>query len=485
MILTKEGRNMYPEFAYSRAMQFVLAMISFISAHIFVYCIANVILFIHGEKATSKQKHIFAFWVGGILNTAWTYAVYFIGGMNSFSQTVYALVVTPNPVFALLYYLIGEKVLKLPPLRSVKLMGHVFIFYIIIKSFNRLLGSILFTQPSGRYNYMVDSFQQITLFVVILAIFFVANRALKHNANILALRDSLFVNFKIELAIYFAKSTMIYLIMVMVPMFIPNNIMANLVVFAVLALILALTILLDMYGASKNDVANKDAHISVLSKSIDEFSGVKHDFYNILQTYGGYLEVENLDGLRQYHQSLLNLTVRTGEATDLRQKMNENPALVSLLIDKCDYAERMSVKASIELHSSLCDLSIDNIDVCRAVGCLLDNAIEAAAISEKKKVSFAVEPKQNGGKLLIISNSTASPVDTNQILLSGVTSKPGHLGKGLVIVREIVGRYGNCTFRLAYYHYEFSVYIEIRQSNLLLEPCVDASSGKLSPPSAG
>lgn len=403
-------------------MQGILAIVSTISALIFIYLIANLLLQLHGEKASAKQKGIFAFLIGGILNQAWTYAIYFIGGMQSFSELVYALVVTPNPIFAILYYFIGVKVLHLTRIRSIKLMRYVYLYYIIIKSFNRLFTSIFFVQPPGRYNYMLATVNQLALFVIVLIAYFATKKALEHYKY--SIKLNLFLNFKRELATYFIHATGIYLIMVGIPLIISERIAANLVILLLFVQSFALTVIWDMFVSARNEIQNRSAHISVLSRGI--------------------------------------LMDDTGDLFELRQKMNENPSLISMLIGKHDYAEKLGVKMNVALQSRLDHLNMDNVDACVVVSCLLDNAIEAAANSTQRKVTYTVESKADGGKLMIISNSIATPIDTDKILFQGVTTKQGHQGNGGAAIRKIILKYGNCSIQHTRDDHEVSAYLEIK-----------------------
>jgi len=142
--------------------------------------------------------------------------------------------------------------------------------------------------------------------------------------------------------------------------------------------------------------------------------------------------------------------------------MPENPAVVSLLINKFKSAENRNVSMRVSLRCDLDNLYISNMDITRILACLLDNAIEAADDSELRKVFVTIESKSKDSKLIIITNSTASEVEPNT-LLAGGTTKPGHKGIGLSVVRKTLSKYGNCTFQIKYYDHEFSAYVELKE----------------------
>lgn len=458
---------MYSEFAYSGTMQLILMLFSFSYCYTLMFFIAKLILRIYGEEASFKQKSIFAFLAGTVLLSLLVYVVYFIGGMASFDRVTYVLMLAPNPICALLYCYIGIKSLKLSPLRSIEMMGNVYLYFSCVHSVTMLIGSIFFIQNAQRFNYLLDAAMYMCNLVIFLVIFKLTWHLIDRKPDLIISKADRFAHPKKDLLVFFLKALFIYFVEVITPLTIPNPIAANAVIVVVLLLFFSTTLLLNMYQHAKADVRNKDAHISSLIKSSDDFRAVKHDFYNILQTYNGYLSLGDLEACKAYHASLMHITTQAGALLDLGHRMSENPALVSLLVDKASRAEEAGVHMSIDINCSLANFPISEVDICRVVACLLDNAIEAAGESEQRRVSFIVDPKETYSKLIIITNSTAQPPDTTQMFVPGVSSKAGHQGVGLNNVRKIIERYANCTFQLNYYNHEMTAYLELAKNEIV------------------
>lgn len=460
-----EWRDIYMnwDFIYTRQMQSIHIVNSFITNTLVMYLFAEMLLMLVDEKASIKQKFTFSFITGTLFQTAFIYAVYFIGGAVSFSPLIYILLTTPNPIFAVLYCVIGKKVLKLSSVRSVKTMGYLYLFYLLNLNLNTLLAPIFFVQSSDRYNYLLAMCKQTVFSLTGLIAYFVLVHQIKKRKYLIRLTDKLFIDIKKEMLLFFMKTLFFYVLVATVPSLIVNQILANSLTLLILSLFLALNIYIDISDYQKSVIENKAIHINALSKEIDEFRGVKHDFYNILQTYSGYLHLGNLDKLREYHSSLLSLATDSGKMMELTERMSDNPALVSLLIKKVEYAEEMNVKMAMSFKSGLDDLYIDNLDICRCIACLLDNAIEAASESEGKRVFFTIEHKKGGSKLIIITNSTASDVDVGRIIVKGYGTKQGHTGLGMSNILRIIDSYGNCTFQMRYLSNVFASYIGLRK----------------------
>jgi two-component system sensor histidine kinase AgrC len=133
-------------------------------------------------------------------------------------------------------------------------------------------------------------------------------------------------------------------------------------------------------------------------------------------------------------------------------------------MNKSDYAQKLGIKMRITVQSDVRDLYVDHFEACRVLSCLLDNAIEAAARSRKKRVLFTLQEQWDLTKTVLISNSVAGSVNIANIILPGVSDKQGHRGIGLVTVQKIVNQFPNCSLQLSCDGDEFFARLETRQS---------------------
>ncbi len=449
-------------------MQPILVIITFAEQFIYIYFISDIILRVYKEHAENTRIAVYACLSGTVLHGAWIYGFYFLWGALDFSPHVYLLVTTPNPGFAVLYYVIGVKALKFSRMRSFSFMGKVYLFHMLTRSINRLVTSLYFgVYPSAAetYSYLDD----VIIHLICIAVFMLMYLVLRvmHKRGILRATHhyyNVFSNLKREWILYLAKSTFVYAAFIIIPFFIggERDILANSLLILVLALYYALMVYFEYNRALIIDVSNRDAHIKALAASLEEASGIKHDLRNILNTYGGYLALGMLEALRAYHAKTVK-TLLPMDYIETSGRLKENPALVSLLEEKSAYAFRKGVKLRSSVNCGLEDFYIDNLDLCRIAGNLIDNAIEAAAESERKIVGLTFDAKGEDSKLIVVMNSTR-PVDIERVLMHGETTKEGHSGIGLTNVRNIVSRYGNCAFRITYYDGEFVAYLELRKN---------------------
>ena len=456
---------MYSEFAYSSQMQAVLAVVTFIVTFFSMYLIADVILTFCEEGASRLKKCLFAICTGTLLQNIFVYLVFFLGEMNSFAPTMYALITNINPITMLIYYYVTIKIFRLSPVRSIKIMLYICFYWFLSRSLTRMVGSLFIIEQGSRYNYFLDSCRQIALFIIFIFMTFIVKHCIEKYRTEIRFIDTGFFNKTTELIIYFLQTSFLYAVAVIVSTKVPGVFLTNLLQSLIFLLAFLLNFYVDLHKFDRQIISNQTVHISALFKGNEELRGIKHDFNNILHTYSGYLEIHAYDKLKTYHESLIESATRAGVRFDLSELMQDNPALVSLLLEKQDSAAKRNLKMKIDIKCNIDDFYIDMLDFTRVMACLLDNAIEAAEESQDRRIYFTCETKDNS-KLVIIANSTASDVDTSNILRYGVTNKPNHDGIGLYTVKNTLDKYENCTFQLKYFNYELSAYIEFRNTNL-------------------
>lgn len=448
---------MRSDFAYSGTMQLLLAVITYINSFIHMYCNVSLTLQIYDERATRLRRAIFAILTGPVLHITFTYLMYFIGGRSNFTATQYAFITGINPIMTMLYLLLGIVILQLPKGRSIELMGNSFMYSSVIHCMNTLLGASLLTQDDPlRYNYMYDAIRVIISVFISLGLYRVFAGAIRRNPGVIIRKEAVMPRPVKDLALYILKACLVYGLMVGVPLLIENYLVEYILLFTILTLMLVLSLMRSFLRYSRALIENKQAHIHSLISTADEFREVKHDFYNILQTYSGYLELGDLEACKKYHNSLTGMTVSAGESLDLGLRLEENPALISLILEKRTQAAQQEVPLSVSIMCTVDDLPLENVALCRIVAALLDSAIEAASGADRRQVMFTMERKRDGSRLIIVANSVGDERGDD-------SEEDGAWSGGLRHVRRIVERYSNCTYQTNYYNNETIAYIELRE----------------------
>ncbi len=186
--------------------------------------------------------------------------------------------------------------------------------------------------------------------------------------------------------------------------------------------------------------------LTILYDNIRDF---KHDFNNIVQSIGGYISTNNMDGLKDYYSGLMEDCKKVNNLAILNPELINNPAVYSLLTSKYHKAEELGIKMNFEVFLDLTTLNIKSYELSRILGILLDNAIEAASKCEKKEINIIIRKDNKANRQLFIIENTYcnKDVDTERIFEKGYTSKAdednNNHGLGLFEVRKILKKNNN------------------------------------------
>ncbi|THE09055.1 ATP-binding protein [Enterococcus hirae] len=182
-------------------------------------------------------------------------------------------------------------------------------------------------------------------------------------------------------------------------------------------------------------------YIRDLEKNYQELREFKHDYQNLLFSMNSYISEGDLDGLRKYYDQTILPT---------REMMNLFPANLSLL-DKINVPEirsllslklMMAQEKGISVQITIPDeVKLEKkytVNLVRMLGIILDNAIEGAAITKKKKMELLIF-KKNRSLTIRIINTTTNTLPLSQLKQKGFSTKqnPKNEGLGLFILDEL------------------------------------------------
>lgn len=203
---------------------------------------------------------------------------------------------------------------------------------------------------------------------------------------------------------------------------------------------------------------NKTLHI--LHNSV---RGFKHDFDNIVTTIGGYINTNDMEGLKNYYSQLEEDCSRVNNLYILNPDNINNPGIYNLLTTKYNEAEEKGIKVTLTVLLDLNDLHMKIYEFARILGILLDNAIDAAAECDSKvlNIVFRNEAKNNRNIILIENTYKDKDVDINHIFNKGVTGKENHTGLGLWEVKQILKKNNNVNLYTTKNEQYFSQQLEI------------------------
>lgn len=196
---------------------------------------------------------------------------------------------------------------------------------------------------------------------------------------------------------------------------------------------------------TKRDLQNAEEYNRSLEILYDEVKGFKHDFNNIVSTLDGFIETNDITGLKEYFREIKKECNTTNNLSVLNPRIINNPGIYSLLNNKYFKALNSGITFDIEYFLDLNSLKINLYQFSRILGILIDNALEEAEKCKDKiiKLSFIREPRNNRAVISIENTYSNKDVDLEKIFNKGESGKRNHSGIGLWEVRNYVTRSKN------------------------------------------
>ena len=212
------------------------------------------------------------------------------------------------------------------------------------------------------------------------------------------------------------------------------------------------------------NLENAESYNNSLSILYDNVRGFKHDFDNMVNIIGGYIQVNDIDGLKKYYSSLEKDCSRVRNVQMLNPNIINNPGIYNLIVSKYKKATDLNVSINFEFFFDFDNLHMPIYEFSRVLGILLDNAIEAAKDCEEKQINIVFrESRKQHVQIVIIENTYLNKdIDTKKIFEKGFSGKENHTGIGLWEVNKIIMNTNNVVLKTSkddkYFKQELQIY---------------------------
>ena len=184
-----------------------------------------------------------------------------------------------------------------------------------------------------------------------------------------------------------------------------------------------------------------------IQATYDRIRGFKHDFNNIMQGFGGYIKSRDLEGLENMYVSIVKECQEINEEQRINKQRINNPAIYNLIINKYIDAKKMNISMKVDVDIDLKRLKVSDVDLCRILGILLDNAIEATKDCQEKIIILKfIRDNLNQRDLIIIENPCKNlMIDIKKIYEKGFSNKKNKIAHGLGLwnVKQILKKNKN------------------------------------------
>ena len=253
----------------------------------------------------------------------------------------------------------------------------------------------------------------------------------------------LFANVLITLVVIFIQIYLIVFYNAELPVFITIITIISLIAYLLISLFCMMkTMNLQI---AEQDLEQEKLYNKTLQILHDNIRAFKHDFSNIISGIGGYVETNDIDGLKKYYKQLLQDCNQVSNLGSLNPNSINNPAVYSVLANKYYKADNLGIKITLDSFIDFNNLYMGIYEFTRILGILMDNAIEAS--SECKNKFIHVEIRNDASRnrqLLIIENTFIDKnINMDKIYEKGYSTKPNNTGLGLWEVEQILRKHKN------------------------------------------
>lgn len=290
--------------------------------------------------------------------------------------------------------------------------------------------------------------------------------------------------FKMYLISFFYRMNFLYLffLFAVVALLITLNLQASYVqrsgrmgiselLFSIVIIALAITLLGMIRTKGKLILFNQEekqlsSYISSLEKILNEKREVQHDYKNQLLILQGFLKEKKYLEAEKYLSSIFPT-----ENIDIQFKgLNVLPTggLKGLIYLKLYDLKKDGILVDI-LTSKKSTFFLDQVtlgdscyyDLCKIVGILLDNAIEACKLTDNKEILLEIYEKENISYISITNTYTGTiyPSLLNQY---GYSTKGKGRGYGLYITNKLLKKHKNLSLKTSYDDLYFTQTAEIK-----------------------
>ncbi|MGL5148958.1 MAG: sensor histidine kinase [Clostridium sp.] len=216
-----------------------------------------------------------------------------------------------------------------------------------------------------------------------------------------------------------------------------------------------ITIIMTFFYFSENrKIKRKEKELRELTIYTNTLEGIymelrsfKHDYVNIISSLNGYIDSDNMEGLKKYFSETITPLSTVFETNNFRIGLLNNieiPQIKGLVSIKLIFAQNKGIDIFIDIATRIKQINMDIITLIRILGVFIDNATEEALNCINGQVIFSIIEKKNS-KIIIVSNTYKTKPNLQNIFKKDFSTKGPSRGLGLYAVQSFIGNLKHVT----------------------------------------
>lgn len=214
----------------------------------------------------------------------------------------------------------------------------------------------------------------------------------------------------------------------------------------------------------QNSYDNLQEYMSQIEELYQNLRVFKHDYANIMVSMAGYIEGNDMEGLKRYYDKQIfpisNQLIKANDAISILHNL-DIVELKSLIFVKINHALELNIEVSLEITDKIEEINMKSVDLVRIIGILLDNAIEACQECENPSIGFSIMRINRDITFVIKNTYIKHDIDYSKLGSIGISSKGERRGAGLYNIKTITNDYDNVIMDTEYEAGYFTQLLEI------------------------
>lgn len=183
-------------------------------------------------------------------------------------------------------------------------------------------------------------------------------------------------------------------------------------------------------------------YIKTIDSLIADFRRLRHSYANTIYSFYGYIQENDMPGLKAYYNEVMDETRRMDSNVLLILQRVKVYAIFGLLWNKINEAESKEIEVGVQVVNEVTEVGMKLTDLCEVLGNYLDNAIDAAADLKAGKINISLIDDE-GYLTIRVENTYTGSLDVKEIQKEGFSTKGENRGFGLAITNQILSKYTN------------------------------------------
>lgn len=201
----------------------------------------------------------------------------------------------------------------------------------------------------------------------------------------------------------------------------------------------------------------------------NEMRKFRHDYINILSTMSEYIRERDMEGLETYFNEQIVPLKDNLQSNAIKLSGIENlkvREIKGLLTTKILQAQEKNIHISIEVSDPITEINMNIIELSRAIGIILDNAIEASDDIDDAMIQIAFIKTDNAVNIIFMNKCAPDIPKVHTLFKESFSTKGKNRGLGLSTLKEITDSTTNVLLDTTIENNYFIQKIEILNDNI-------------------